>query len=494
VDGRALLTDSLAIATAAGGQSAPAIVPDGAGGAIVAWQDLRSSVTEIDIYAQHVLASGDVDAAWPANGAALCVIEGQQNTFTMTSDGAGGAIVTWMDTRPGASVADIFTQHVLASGIVDARWPVNGLAVSTAAGLQEFPAIVEDGAGGAIITWDDARSVASGLDVYAQHVLNSGVVDPAWPVDGRALCTAAGDQGRGSITSDGAHGAIAVWTDARAVGTDHIFAQHVLASGAVDPVWPVDGTPVSNAALIESRPLAVPDGDGGAIVNWQGFTVQLNMYVQHVTAAGIVDPTWSAGGLALTDTDRQQSHGAIVPDGAGGAVIAWQDSADIVAQHVLASGALDPAYPDTGRAVCNLPSAQGVPELVATSGGGAIATWVDGRMGVDIFALQVLAAGTADVPNSAPPEFSFARPSPNPVRASLTLRYALPRQAAVRLGIFDITGRRVRDLVSRAETAGEHTIQWDLRDERGEAVGVGVYFARLEVDRRTLTRKLMALR
>jgi len=51
VDGRALLTDPLAMESADGGQTSPVIITDGAGGAIVAWQDNRSSVTETDISA-----------------------------------------------------------------------------------------------------------------------------------------------------------------------------------------------------------------------------------------------------------------------------------------------------------------------------------------------------------------------------------------------------------------------------------------------------------
>jgi len=378
---------------------------------------------------------------------------------------------------------------------VDARWPANGLAVSTAPGLQEFPAIVGDGAGGAIVSWDDARSTTTGVDIYAQHVLNSGAVDPAWPVNGRALCLANGDQGGPTIAADDAHGAVVAWSDSRIVGTAHIFAQHVLGSGAVDPAWPANGRAISNAAVSEGRPLAVPDGAGGAIVNWEGFTRHLNMFVQHVTASSIVDPAWPAGGRALSDADRQQTHAAIVPDDRGGAVIAWNDSSDVVAQHVLASGALDPAYPDTGRGLCNLPDEHGLEGLVATGGGGAIATWSDNRNGkdTDIYAMQVLEAGTVDVAGSPAGELAFLSPSPNPARGALALRFVLPRAASMRMAIYDVTGRRVRELASGARPAGEQRIAWDLRDQRGRAVGPGLYFARLEVEGRSLTRKIVTL-
>ena len=495
VDGQALLTDPTSLASADGGQFSPVIVSDGAGGAIVAWRDFRSPITGGDVFAQHVLSFGTVDRAWPANGTALCSIAGDQNTLAMVSDGAGGAIVAWLDNRPGASEVDVFAQHVLHSGQVDSRWPANGLAVCTAAGRQEFPVVVEDGSGGAIIAWGDPRSAATGLDVYAQHVLSSGVVDPAWPVNGRAVCVADNGQSRATITSDGAHGAVIAWSDGRVANTDHIFAMHVLGSGAVDPAWPANGRAISGAAVFEGRPLAVSDGRGGAVVNWQGFTVHVNMYVQHVLAAGIVDPGWPIGGRALSDRDRLQDFADIVPDGAGGAVIAWNDTVHVVAQHVLSSGVLDPTYPDTGRLLCNLADTQGDVALVATGGGGAIAAWTDTRNGkdTDIYAMQVLEAGTTDAPGPMTRGLGVLGASPNPALGSLTLRFSLPRGARVTMAIYDLMGRRVRELASGARASGDHAVAWDLRDDFGQPVGAGVYWARLEVDGNSLARKLVTL-
>ena len=503
-DGQALLADSAAIASADGGQILPLIVADGAGGAIVAWQDLRTDANEIDLFAQHILSSGTVDPAWPANGRALVAAVGVQNELALIADGSGngrgatgGAIATWMDNRPGVGKEDVFAQHVLASGIVDPAWPANGLAVGATTGRQEFPALVSDGAGGAIIAWDDGRDPATSDDVYAQHVLSSGAVDPAWPVNGRALCAAPGGQGRVTIAADGAGGAIVAWTDGRVANEFHIFAQHVLASGGVDPAWPVNGRRISDAGVTESRALAVSDGAGGAVVNWQAFTVNLQMYAQHVTAAGVVDPAWPAGGRLLSVSTRLQDHAAIVTDGAGGALVAWDDGAHAVAQHVFATGALDPDYPDTGRVLADIPTPSGEPHLVATGGGGAIVSWTDGRNGKDqdIYAIQVLQAGIVDVPPPplVPGAIAFARPSPNPARSALTLRFTLPREAAVKLVVFDVNGRRVRELASGAQPAGEHAIAWDLRDQNGRAVGTGLYFVRLEAEGVALTQKLATL-
>ena len=501
VDGQALLTDPVAIQGADGGQVSPVIVSDGEGGAIVAWEDNRSPVTETDVFAQHILSNGVVDPAWPADGAPLSVIAGLQNTLAIAPDGtggrgaAGGAFVVWMDTRPGTTVVDIFAQHVLASGHVDPRWPANGLAVCTAPGRQEFPVIVEDGAGGAIVSWDDLRSSTTGDDIFAQHLLATGVVDPAWPVNGRALCTANGDQGRPTIAADGAHGAIVAWTDGRVANTFHIFAEHVLATGVVDPLWPVNGRGISAAGVTESRPLAVSDGHGGAIVNWQAFTLHVNEFAQHVEANGIVDPVWPAGGLAISHRDRLQDFAEIVPDGSGGAVVAWNDSNDVVVQHVLATGVLDAVFPDNGVQVCDEDNQRGDVSLVATGAGGAIVTWTDSRNGkdTDIYAVQVLEIGTLDVPGDGARGAVSLAASPNPAHSSFTLRFALPQEGPVKLAIYDVTGRRVRELVSGVRPAGAQSVAWDLRDANGRTVRSGLYFARLEAGGRSLTHRLATL-
>jgi hypothetical protein len=375
--------------------------------------------------------------------------------------------------------------------------------VSTAAGRQNLPQIIADGAGGAFVSWDDGRSTTTGFDVFAQHLLASGITDRAWPVNGLAVCTATGDQGRSIITSDGGSGAIVAWTDGRVVGTDHIFAQHALVTGTVDPAWPVNGRQVSNVFAIESRPRIVPDDAGGAIVNWMSLTGSvasgtLNMFAQHVTAKGVVDPAWPAGGRALSQADRLQTAAEMAPDGAGGAFIAWEDLSHMVVGHVLASGVLDPGFALGGRRVCGLESTQGDPAVVATPGGGAIVAWTDSRnissTGADIFALQIETVSALDAPPPVTTTAAFARPRPNPARDPLALHFALAHEGRVRLAIYDVSGRPVRELASGVRAAGEQTVTWDLRDAAGHRVDAGVYFARVELDGRLLSQRLAILR
>src|SRR5262249_3774085 len=191
-------------------------------------------------------------AGWPACGRAVVVAPGAQQHPAIATDGAGGAIVVWQDLR-GPSV-NIFARHVLANGDPDPAWPAEGRALlgdPTTLGPdveQDSPAIVSDGRGGAIVAWQDNRSFVTATNIYAQHVLGDGTHDPAWPANGRAVCTAPGVQNSFVMIPDGASGAILAWIDGRSgPGVQHIFAGHVLAFGVMDPRWPLNGMPICTA-------------------------------------------------------------------------------------------------------------------------------------------------------------------------------------------------------------------------------------------------------
>jgi hypothetical protein len=374
------MPDGTALCTATGNQYPPTIVSDGSGGAIVTWYDRRSGNN--DIYVQRVNASGAVQ--WAADGVALCTATGNQNSPTIVSDGSGGAIVTWDDYRSGLS--DIYVQRVNASGAV--QWTANGVALCTATGFQEFPTIVSDGSGGAIVTWQDARS--GNRDIYTQRVNASGAVQ--WTANGGALCTATGDQYIPTIVSDGSGGAIVTWQDYRS-GSPDIYVERVNASGAVQ--WTADGVALCTATGDQYSPTIISDGSGGAIVAWSdNRSGNDDSYAQRVNASGAVQ--WTADGVALCTATGDQWYPEIVSDGSGGAIATWWDNRsgnnDIYARRVDASGAVQ--WTADGVALCTATGNQNIPKIVTDGSGGAIVTWWDNRSGNnDIYAQRVNGSG-----------------------------------------------------------------------------------------------------
>jgi beta-glucanase (GH16 family) len=93
----------------------------------------------------------------------------------------------------------------------------------------------------------------------------------------------------------------------------------------------------------------------------------------------------------------------------------------------------------------------------------------------------------------AAPGLSLAG-APNPFNPRTTLRYELPQAGPVRLEIFDLRGRRVRELVAGVLEAGSHAVTWDGRDHRGGEVATGVYLARISLGGEAATIRLTLAR
>jgi hypothetical protein len=75
--------------------------------------------------------------------------------------------------------------------------------------------------------------------------------------------------------------------------------------------------------------------------------------------------------------------------------------------------------------------------------------------------------------------------APTVTRSGTTLRASRPFGEAARLGIFDVTGRRLATL---RPGVGSHEVEWDGRSAAGEPAPAGVYFVRLEGDRAEAAR------
>jgi len=351
-------TDGVPICTAAENQEHPQLVSDGSGGAIITWYDSRSG--NYDIYAQRINANGVV--LWAIDGVPICTAANNQSLPQLVSDGAGGAIITWQDTRSGNW--HIYAQRVNANGVV--LWTTNGVPICTTSNTEQYLQLVSDGSGGAIITWYDSRS--GNADIYTQRVNSNGVV--LWTTDGVPICTAANTQQYPRLVSDEIGGAIISWQDGR--GSDkypYIYAQRVNANGIV--LWTTNGIPIC-IEIGSKNPQLVRDGTGDVLVMWQDYYRSfgsIHIYAQRVNTSGTV--LWKTNGVPICTAASGRRNHQLVRDGTGGAIITWRDSRsgigyyDIYAQNVNPDGTLggisgggpflepirlvenDPAYPDS---------------------------------------------------------------------------------------------------------------------------------------------------
>jgi hypothetical protein len=116
-------------------------------------------------------------------------------------------------------------------------------------------------------------------------------------------------------------------------------------------------------------------------------------------------------------------------------------------------------------------------------------------VGVDriITVIESSAAGL-QVATAAPQTSRLLGSVPNPFRSETTIGYELAADSPVRLWVFDIKGRIVRQLENtQLQKAGRHVTIWDGRDATGGGVPAGVYFYRLEAGSVDDTERLVLL-
>jgi hypothetical protein len=83
---------------------------------------------------------------------------------------------------------------------------------------------------------------------------------------------------------------------------------------------------------------------------------------------------------------------------------------------------------------------------------------------------------------------------PNPFQEGSSFDVSLPVEGDAELQIFDASGRFVRGLMSGSQSAGDHQVRWDGRDDQARQVPNGAYFARLRAAGQVSTRMLFRAR
>ncbi len=280
-----------------GTQTGISAMEDGNNGSFIIWQDPRIATTNSDIFAQRVDSTGAL--LWGAGGTVVCNAAFNQLAPDLISDGAGGFVATWQDNRAAAADGDVWAQRVDGTGA--SQWTANGIAVCIQVGTNQSAVSIIKGGSGYIISWLDPRAAISNRNLYANSIDNAGATQ--WTTaaaGGVVICTATGHQPSTSTVSgvnlipDGSNGAIFIWDDARNGSTDvNVYAQRVNSAGVAQ--WATDGVLVSSATGNQVTPVSVSTLSIGVIVAWRdsrGGTANGEIYASQLLLSGVLPVTF----------------------------------------------------------------------------------------------------------------------------------------------------------------------------------------------------------
>jgi hypothetical protein len=285
-------------------------IDDGAGGAIVCWEGVRTQ-GQRHLLVQRVDSIGT--RLWGPNGTTIDTLDPWYNPVDVTTDMRGGIIVVRFD----SSANMVWGQRIDWNGTK--RWGTNGAFLVSAYKPRRLfndipfdPTVVSDERGGAIVAYPTVQPGRYHSDIFAQRVDSNGTV--LWSSSGVPVCTQDSnttdrysDQWCPKAVSDGSGGAYIGWMDGRfpsqlmpftGISFPTGFATRIRANGSAYPV---------SLARFSAR-LA----DERVLLDWAtaNETINYGFEVQRTTETGIATGAWEV--IAFVpghgNTDREQTY------------------------------------------------------------------------------------------------------------------------------------------------------------------------------------------
>jgi hypothetical protein len=250
--------------------SEPQVITDGSGGAVICWFDYIDDYARTDIFAQRIDANGNI--LWTAAGDTICAEYWYQHKPDLVTDGAGGAIIGWLDSRTNNDSSFVYAQKVTSSGVK--AWTRNGIKISGMNGYSRMR-IASDGEGGAYLCWPGKNS-----DVFVQHINNSG--SALWNEE--VQLTFGTDPGNPMIIADGFGGAFISWRR-----HNSLYIQHIKTDGEAS--FQVEGKIISTGTYGKDFQTLCTDNQGNSYLTWEDSrpVYTTDIYAHKIGIPGLSD-------------------------------------------------------------------------------------------------------------------------------------------------------------------------------------------------------------
>jgi len=95
---------------------------------------------------------------------------------------------------------------------------------------------------------------------------------------------------------------------------------------------------------------------------------------------------------------------------------------------------------------------------------------------------------------SGPDEFALHPAYPNPFNPVTNIKFDIPKDSQVTVTIFNEMGNLIRVLTNDAYKAGQHSLQWDSKNNHGQRVCASVYLYHIATDNYQKTMKMVLLK
>ena len=131
-----------------------------------------------------------------------------------------------------------------------------------------------------------------------------------------------------------------------------------------------------------------------------------------------------------------------------------------------------------GNSVC--------PMVMTRSSDGLVAVATHGS---GVFSANQTVTGIESETSSIPTDYALNQNYPNPFNPSTKIKFNLPSSSNVKLTIYDITGRTVKEVVNQDLAAGVHTVDFNASN-----LASGTYIYRIQAGSFVQSKKMILLK
>jgi hypothetical protein len=273
--------------------------------------------------------------------------------------------------------------------------------------------------------------------------------------------------------------------------------------------WDVDGNmvpgfPISTFDAVRATP-SVGDVDGDGDIDMVVYSWDQRVYMYDL--AGPYDPAMAPWPMLQGNVMRDGKYGSVTPTGITNMAFSFAVQKDGVVLTWVLGGSSGERF-DILRSNAN-EDGELIGEfatVVSDMGSDDAGVLRFADSGVDMGERYVYRLESVDNPGDVFQTGAIYIPItraelrqnyPNPFNPTTSITYFVPEagpKQQVSLVVYDVTGSRVRTLVSGEHDAGRFNVEWDGRDNRGNQVSSGVYFYRLHTTGFSASKKMLLLK
>ncbi|MCF7811441.1 T9SS type A sorting domain-containing protein [bacterium] len=470
------------------------------GGTYIVWKDLRANQI-FSIYGQYISPEGEL--MWGEGGIKIS----EESQYEKTNphvcyDGEGGIYVAW-ESDTYEAYTNLYMQRVSRDG--ELLWTEDESRITYHEMEETIQDIIPGHNNDAVLLWivsdDDTDD-----DIWIACIDSDRNLTWGDGEDGLVVCAAQLRQLNAQVHIH-QEGFVVVWVDGRDDGDiepqNDIFGQFINFDGSFR--WRENGAAICSFDSHQDSPTVTIDNGGHIWVAWADSRFasgnrRKDIYIQKIRARAtnnshvltmLNDGAYGGDGYPVCMVDNQQTNPCIAHDGADGIWLVWEDLrsnewTDIYATHLDGNAAPLADWEDGGNVICDAFFHQETPtiaDLFSRAKTGMVVCWVDkkatGKEHLYNIYIQRLDDHTVSVNQPKPKEipfgYEFESAYPNPFNSTTVLTYVVPDESRISLGLYDLTGRFVKNIAEDWVSEGRHRVVFDAEDVAG-----GTYFVRFE--------------